>query len=104
MKLLSKGPATLVGCAVLLITSSVVKADGLTDAAAGINNSLVSVMSIVKSICLVLAGGTAAWGLVQVLGKATSEDRQSHSHFVRWFVAAGAFGLAWTALGLIFKV
>jgi len=88
----------------LVLVHSPASAQDLASATNSISATLTTVMATVKTICLVLAGGTAAWGLVQALGKASSESRDGHNHFVRWFVAAGGFGLAWVALGVIFKI
>jgi|GEM_PF-6022708 len=104
MKSLKTHSLFLITTAAFLLWSKASTAQDLSSATSQISSTLISVMATVKTICLVLAGGTAAWGLVQALGRASSESRDGHNHFVRWFVAAGGFGLAWVALGVIFKI
>jgi uncharacterized membrane protein YuzA (DUF378 family) len=75
----------------------------LNGAASNISTQLSGVKTTIKTICLVLAGATGAWGLVQVMGRATQENRESHSHFIRWFIASGSFALAWTLMTYLFN-
>jgi len=75
---------------------------GITNAASQFSSTATTVKASVKTGCLAIAVICGAIGLVGALSKSTVEGEQASKTFIKWFVAAGFFALAWGVMETLF--
>lgn len=78
-------------------------ANGIEQAAQRFSTTASTVKSNVQIGLLAIAFICAAIGLVGALSKTNVEGEQASKNFIKWFVAAGLFGLSWTLMATIFS-
>jgi len=76
---------------------------GIESAASKFSATATAVKNNVQTGLLAIAFICAGIGLVSALSKTNVEGEQASKNFVKWFVAAGFFGICWTLMATIFS-
>lgn len=76
---------------------------GIESAAQKFSSVATTVKGSVQTGLLAIAFICGAIGLVTALSKTNVEGEQASKNFIKWFVAAGFFGLCWGMMSLIFS-
>jgi len=76
---------------------------GIESAASKFSSTATVVKNNVQTGLLAIAFICAGIGLVGALSKTNVEGEQASKNFIKWFVAAGFFGICWTLLATIFS-
>nr|WP_315419550.1 hypothetical protein [uncultured Pedobacter sp.] len=85
-----------------LATTALYAQTGIEKAAQDFTTSAGNVKNYLEKGFMTLAFLAAAVGLITALNKANVEGENASKHYIKWFVAAGIFALAWAAMKTIF--
>lgn len=88
--------------AISMCMTDTVSAQRISTAAQSFQTEAVGVKEAVKTGLMAIAFICAAIGAVGALSKSNVDGEQASKSFVKWFVAAGLFGIAWAAMATIF--
>jgi len=76
---------------------------GIENAASKFSSTATVVKNNVQTGLLAIAFICAGIGLVGALSKTNVEGEQASKNFIKWFVAAGFFGICWTLMATLFS-
>lgn len=98
----TKSKQVIMTVCVVLYAVSVNAQTGIEKAAQDFTTSTNNVKNYLEKGFMGLAFLAAAVGLITALNKANVEGENASKHYIKWFVAAGIFALAWAAMKTIF--